>query len=182
MNISEFKYSKILLSLSIVVLTGVISPIITFGINLGIIFQVIEYLTIWAICTAVPVIFFHYAKTRVKFCFKKFGEKTGFCFLPTLISNIIVPFLEKYTTSGIDNIYEIDQIRQALFNWVVQASIFWFIAIPIISFCLFVILLGYFISRVFKVSKAIGILFSIPLVLISIAIEFAVQLGLMIII
>ena len=172
MNILEENNRNFIISSVIVIVTGFLTPIIALlTFNLGIIIQIPQYLVIWAICTLIPAVIFYYAKVRTKFQIKKFFIHTGFCFIPILISNIINPIIESGLAINLDNIFDINLIRQSTFNWVFQAGVFLYIVIPIIAFCTFIILLGFSMNKVYEISIEKSILISIPIVFTAIGIS-----------
>jgi len=96
LGLFEDSNRNLIISFIIVIFTGFISPVITYGLNLGIILQIPEYVTIWVACTVIPAIFAHYARTRRQFQFRKSSILNGYCFIPIIISNIIVPILGRF--------------------------------------------------------------------------------------
>lgn len=171
MKLFEGNNRNLIISLLIPILTGLLSPIITYGLNLGILFQIPQYLIIWAISCIVPAILFHYAKTREDFAFRKYAIHVGYCFIPMIISNILTPIIQLGLTVNLDNVYDIDVIRQASFNWALQVAIFFYIFIPLFAFCAFIVLLGFSMKKVYDISLVKTILIAIPITILAVGVS-----------
>lgn len=153
-----------IIAATIVICTGITTPLIKAGINLGILIQIIQYLAIWGFFTFLPAILFHYAPIRTDFQFKLFSIYSGFCFVPYLVRNIIEPLLETTLATHLDNVWDIEMIKQSTNNFLFQTTIFFYIAIPIIAFCLIIVFLGISMKKVYEISIEKAILIAIPFV------------------
>ncbi len=153
-----------IIAATIVICTGITTPLIKAGINLGILIQIIQYLAIWGFFTFLPAILFHYAPIRTDFQFKLFSIYSGFCFVPYLVRNIIEPLLETTLATHLDNVWDIEMIKQSTNNFLFQTTIFFYIAIPIIAFCLIIVFLGISMKKVYEISIEKAMLIAIPFV------------------
>ncbi|TFF87954.1 MAG: hypothetical protein EU549_03880 [Promethearchaeota archaeon] len=174
MDLFEENNRNLILSLLFPILTGLISPIITYGFNLGILFQIPMYLTIWGLCILVPSVFFHYAKSRTKLESKRFAIYIGFSFIPILISNILTPLLQIELANNLDDVFDINVIRQRAFNVAFQVRLFFYIALPVIAFVLFIFLTGFSMKKVYEISFVKSILIAIPIVFFSVGLSYSV--------
>jgi len=153
-----------IIAATIVICTGITTPLIKAGINLGILIQIIQYLAIWGFFTFLPAILFHYAPIRTDFQFKLFSIYSGFCFVPYLVRNIIEPLLETTLATHLDNVWDIEMIKQSTNNFLFQTTIFFYIVIPIIALCLVIVFLGISMKKVYEISIEKAMLIAIPFV------------------
>ena len=165
MSLLETNDRNLVICLIIVVSTGIMVPILSFGMNWGIMIQILQYLSMWGVLTFIPAVLFHFAPTRTEFQFKKFAIYTGLCFIPYLVQNIICPLLKPILTNNLDGVWDIDVIRQATDNLLFQAGVFVYVALPVIAFCLVIIFLGVSMNKVYDISIEKALLIAIPIVL-----------------
>ena len=164
MSLFETTNRNFIVSLTIVICTALMVPIFSYGLSWGLLIQISQYLGIWAIITIIPAIIFHFAKLRSEFRMKEFAVYTGFCLLPILIRNIVHNLLNNSLSAHLDGIFDISTIIAAENNLLLQLGIFFYVAIPIIALCLFIILLGISMKRVYDVGIEKALLISIPIV------------------
>ena len=163
MSIVENNNRNFIISLAIVICTGIMVPVLNFGLNLGILIQILQYLAIWAFITGIPAVIFHYAPFRAEFQLKQFSIYTGLCFIPLLIRNILVPLIGKTLTSNLDGVWDIDVIRQATGGWLFHATVFFYLALPVIALCLIIVFLGISMNKVYDIAIENALLISIPI-------------------
>jgi hypothetical protein len=148
----------------IVICSGLMGSLLSAGFNIGIIIQILQYLTIWAVIVIISATIFHYAPLRADFQIKRFSIYIGFCFIPFLIHNIIKPLLGRNITVHLDGVWDVDVIRQATGNWLFHAEVFLYAFLPAITICAVIVLVAISINRVYDVSAEKALLISIPLV------------------
>ncbi|MBD3228402.1 MAG: hypothetical protein GF329_09455 [Candidatus Lokiarchaeota archaeon] len=175
MDLFEETNRNLIISLLFPILTGLISPLITYGLNLGIIFQIPQYIIIWNLCIIIPSFIFHYAKIRKEFKIKRFAIYIGYCFIPILISNIVTQILQIGLTNNLNDVIDINIIRQRAFNVIFQIQLFFYIALPVIAFISFIILTAFSMKKVYEISLVKSILIAIPMTFFSVGISYYIR-------
>ncbi|MHA1379487.1 MAG: hypothetical protein ACTSRG_14030 [Candidatus Helarchaeota archaeon] len=150
----KFQYRIFVLSILIVVLTGLIFPVLSYPLNytlfLSVLLSIIQTIAFWGLILIFSNLVLHFDRKRREYKWREFGMTSGIAFIPILIYNIIIPIINSQKADNLAYAWDINLIRIATSSDSFQILFFLSKLTTVVCVVVFLILLSISIRDTFE--------------------------------
>ncbi|MHA1298503.1 MAG: hypothetical protein ACTSO9_03570 [Candidatus Helarchaeota archaeon] len=111
----KYNVKTLILSLSVVTLTGITFPILSYPINYSIFISILlslaQNFAFWGLILLFVNLVLHFDRKRREYKWKEFGMACGISFIPLLIYNILIPVISNQKAQNLVFAWDINLIR-----------------------------------------------------------------------
>ncbi|MFX0138526.1 MAG: hypothetical protein ACFFDN_33090 [Candidatus Hodarchaeota archaeon] len=167
----KYNFKIFILSISIVIVSGIMFPILSYQWDLSIILSVLlnigHSVALWGIILIFVNVVLHFDRKRRSYKFKEFGMTSGLSFIPLLVYNIFIPILNSSKSENLIHAWDINLITVSTSNESFQILFFFSRFVTVVCVFFFLLLISFSIRDTFKLELIKAIYLCIFIVIIA---------------